>query len=142
MVLLDTNVVSELMRPRPHAGVRAWLASQPGAEVFLPVIVEAELRYGAAILPPGRRRERLAEQIARMLQDDFCGRILPFDCDAAQSYATLAASRRAGGDPIRSMDGQIAAIARCRGAALATRNVRDFRNCGVEVINPWRERDS
>ena len=107
MFLNDTNVVSRLVRPRPHASVRAWLASQRGPEVFLPVIVEAERRYGAALLPPGGRRERPAEQVEQMLQDDFYGRILPFD----------------------------------GGAALATRNARDFRNCGIHIINPWRERD-
>lgn len=137
MILLDTNVLSELMRPRPDAAVSAWLADQPAADVFLSVIAEAELRYGVAILPAGRRRERLAAAVENMLQGEFARRILPFDGQAARLYAEIGAGRRAAGRPISHADCQMAAIARCRGAAIATRNTGDFQRCGVEVINPW-----
>ena len=137
MILLDTNVVSELMRPEPDPGVFAWLAVQPVPQVFLSVIAEAELRYGAAILPPGRRRDRLRAQIEEVLQTDFAGRILPFDRNAARAYADVGASRRSAGDPIGHADCQMAAIAHSVGASVATRNVRHFRNCGVPIINPW-----
>jgi predicted nucleic acid-binding protein len=134
MVLLDTNVVSELMKPTPEAAVEKWLAEQPAASVFISAITEAELRYGAALLPDGRRRAAVAE----MLEIDFSGRILPFDSPAAIAFAQIAAERRLAGRPISQLDAQIAAIARSRAAAMATRNVGDFEGCGVEVINPWR----
>ena len=137
MILLDTNVVSELMRPEPDPVVFAWLAAQPASQVFLSVIAEAELRYGAAILPPGRRRDRLRAQIEDMLQTDFGDRILPFDRNAARAYAAIGAIRRSSGDPIGNAECQMAAIARCAGASIATRNVKHFRNCGVPIINPW-----
>ena len=137
MILLDTNVVSELMRPNPDPGVEAWLAKQVAVNVFLSVISEAELRYGAAILPVGQRRDRLTAEIEGMLCQDFAGRILPFDSEGARAYAVIAADRRAAGLPIHHDDCQIAAIARSRGAAIATRNVGDFEGCGIDVINPW-----
>ena len=137
MVLLDTNVVSELMRPKPNPRVGAWLANQPTAVVFLSVITEAELRYGIAILPAGRRREWIAVAVENMLQEDFARRILPFDSQAARHYAEVGAERRSAGLPISHADCQMAAIARCRGAAIATRNAGDFERCGIEVINPW-----
>ncbi len=137
MILLDTNVVSELMSPQPEPGVEAWLAEQSAANVFLSVITEAELRYGVAILPEGRRRNRIAAAVEKMLNTDFARRILPFDTKAARSYAGIGAGRRAAGLPISHPDCQMAAIARCRGAAIATRNVGHFERCGIEVINPW-----
>jgi predicted nucleic acid-binding protein len=137
MILLDTNVVSELIRPKPDPGVEAWLAEQVAANVFLSVISAAELLYGVAILPSGQRRDRLTAEIEGMLRHDFAGRILPFDSDAARAYAVIAAERRAAGRPIGQFDGQIAAIARSRGAAIATRNAGDFAGCGIDVINPW-----
>ncbi len=137
MILLDTNVVSELMRPEPDPGVAAWLTDQPAANVFLSVITEAELRYGVAIMPAGRRRERVAAAVEHMLQGDFARRILPFDSQAARLYAQIGAERRAAGLPISHADCQMAAIARCRGAAIATRNAGHFEGCGIEVINPW-----
>lgn len=137
MIVLDTNVVSELMRPSPDPAVEAWVAGQPAPSLFLTVISEAELRYGVAIMPAGRRRDVIAAGIEGMLTEDFAGRILPFDSDAARAYATIAAERRAAGRPISQADCQIAAIVRCRGAAIATRNTGDFESCGVEVISPW-----
>lgn len=137
MILLDTNVLSELMRPAPDPAVERWLAAQPDASLFISAITEAELRYGAALLPSGKRRSALTAEIDGMLEEDFDGRILPFNRLAAQAFAVIAADRRQAGRPISQADAQIAAIARSRGAALATRNVPDFDGCGVEVINPW-----
>lgn len=137
MILLDTNILSELMRPTPEAAVEQWLAGQPAASVFISAITEAELRYGVALMPSGKRRSALAVEIENMLGEDFSGRILPFDSPAAVAFAEIAAERRQAGRPISQADAQIAAIARSRGAALATRNVPDFEGCGVEIINPW-----
>lgn len=137
MILLDTNVVSELMLPKPDPGVANWLADQPATDVFLSVITEAELLYGVAILPAGRRREQIATAVENMLQEDFARRILPFDSQAARLYAQIGAERRSAGLTICHADCQMAAIARCRGAAIATRNTGHFERCGIEVINPW-----
>ena len=138
MILLDTNVVSELIRPNPNPKVEAWLAEQYSANVFLSVISEAELRYGVAILPAGMRRDSLAAEIEGVLCEDFAGRILTFDSESARAYTVIAADRRAAGLPIHHADCQIAATARARGAKIATRNVADFHRCGVDVINPWK----
>ena len=139
MILLNTNILSELMRPAPEKGVEQWLTDQPDASVFISAITEAELRYGVALLPTGKRRSTLAAVIEDMLGEDFTGRILPFDSAAAVAFAEIAANRRQAGRPIAQADAQIAAIARSRGAALATRNVPDFEGCGIELVNPWTE---
>jgi predicted nucleic acid-binding protein len=139
MVLLDTNVLSEVMRPVPEQAVLRWLAMQPVVSVFISAVTEAELRYGVEVLPLGKRRHALAAEIAGMIEVDFSGRILPFDSAAAIAYAEIAAGRRLAGRPIGQADAQIAAIARSRGAALATRNVADFDRCGIEIVNPWGE---
>jgi predicted nucleic acid-binding protein len=137
MVLLDTSVVSEVIKPHPDTAVARWLAKQPEASVFVCAVTEAELRFGVAIMPEGRRRDALASLIEGIVGQDFVGRNLPFDSRAAMAYATLSALRRHAGRPISTPDVQIAAIARSQGAALATRNVRDFDGCGIELINPW-----
>jgi len=111
-VLLDTNVVSELIRKSPDSTVRAWAAGHPLEDLFFSAVGEAELRHGAAILPAGQRRERLVSDIERMLRDAFGNRVLPFDSDAARAYADIAATRRSVGSPVTPADCQIAAIAR------------------------------
>ncbi len=137
MIIVDTNVVSELMRANPDSTVLAWFAANTADTLFLTSISEAELRTGAAILPAGQRRDQLVGAIEAMMDQDFAGRILPFDSPAARTYAEIATARRTAGKPIMDADCQIAAIARACGAAIATRNVKDFEGCGIDVINPW-----
>lgn len=138
MILIDTDVVSELMRITPAHAVMSWFAKQDSAELYFSAISEAELRTGAAILPDGERRDRLTAEIDAMIEEDFAGRVFAFGSAAAKSYAAIAAQRGAAGRPIAEADCQIAAIARTHGAAVATRNVRDFEGCGIEMIDPWR----
>ena len=137
MIIVDTNVVLELLRPIPDPRVERWLAAQDGYHIYLTAISEAELRYGVAIMEHGKRRNALAEVIDRILKEDMAGRILPFDSAAAGEYANIAATRRATGLPIAQADCQIAAIARAHGAAVVTRNIADFEGCGVNLIDPW-----
>ena len=136
-VLLDTNVVSELLRPSPDPVVESWVAECPAVELHFSAVGEAELRYGVAILPAGQRKDALTLAIEAILREDFEGRILPFDSHAAREYAEVASARRAAGRSVAPADCQIAAIARSRGMAVATRNVRDFGDIEVEVFNPW-----
>lgn len=138
MIVLDTNVVSEMLRPVPEPRVEAWLAAQDGAQVYLTAVSEAELRFGLAILAEGARRAALSAAIDAMLREDFRDRVLPFDRAAAQAYAMIAARRRAMGRPISQFDCQIAAICHVHGASVSTRNARDFDGCGIEVIDPWQ----
>ena len=135
--ILDTNVTSELNRERPHPAVLAWWRSQIPGDTFTTAITEAEMRYGLAIMPAGRRRNRQVLRTDYMLRVYFENRILPFDSAAAQAYAGIRSNRRAIGRPIEHPDAQIAAIARSLDMAVATRNVNDFQDCGVEVTNPW-----
>ena len=137
MIVLDTNVVSELMRPNPAGRVMTWVRQQVATSMYLSTVSEAELRYGVQILPPGRRRDRLRAAVEGMLRQEFTGRVLPFDRGAAQAYATIAAARRTAGRSINHADCQIAAIARSAGAAVATRDVAGFEGCGIDVIDPW-----
>lgn len=137
MTVLDTNLLSEATKPIPSAAVMSWLAAQPAGDLFSTTVSQAELLYGVAILPGGRRRSDLHSRIERMFAEYFAGRILVFDEAAARLFAVIVAMRRKLGRPIGQFDAQIAAIARSRGAALATRNTRDFEDCGVKLINPW-----
>jgi len=137
VIILDTNILSELMRPAPEPTVEGWLSDQPADDVFITAITEAELRYGVALLPRGRRQRALAEAVEATLVHDYREQILPFDSLAAVAFAEMMTSRRRIGRPMLWADGQIAAIARSRTARLATRNVADFAECGIEVINPW-----
>ena len=139
MILLDTNVVSELMRTVPAQPVLDWFAKHDAADLFISAVTEAELRTGVAILPEGQRRDRLQVAIDAMIDQDFHGRVLPFDSPAAKTYAEIAALRRAAGRPIAEADCQIAAIARATNAPVATRNVKDFDGCGIHLINPWND---
>ncbi|MCC5865680.1 MAG: type II toxin-antitoxin system VapC family toxin [Wenzhouxiangella sp.] len=137
MLVLDTNVISELMRPVPSASVFEWVGRQPGASLFTTTVTEAELRYGLVLLPKGGRRRQLLEAFERMIEQDFAGRVLPFDRLAVRAYAEIVADRRNTGRPIAQFDAQIAAIARSRDAGVVTRNVRDFSDAGLTVIDPW-----
>lgn len=137
MIVLDTNVLSELLRPVPDPRVEAWMAAREGADLWFTTVGEAELLYGLALLPAGRRRDALADAIEAILETDLRDRILPFDRPAALAYATIAVARRAAGRPMSLPDGQIAAIALTHGATVATRNTRDFAGCGIAVLDPW-----
>ena len=138
MIILDTNVLSELMRAKPAAAVVAWIAEQPTAGLYTTAVTQAEILHGLMLLPPGRRRRALEAAASAMFAEDFEGRILGFDSDAAAPYARIAAERRRAGRPISHFDAQIAAIAQSAGAGVATRNVADFDGCGVRVVNPWQ----
>lgn len=138
MILLDTNVLSELIRPEPDEGVTRWVDSLDAAATATTAITAAELLYGVARLPAGRRKERLGEAIRGLLEEDLDGRVEPFDATAAGHYAALVNDRETSGRPISVADGQIAAICRKLGATLATRNTSDFEDTGVELLDPWR----
>jgi len=137
MIIIDTNVLAELMKPKPDPHVVAWIAKQLAVELFTTSITEAEVFYGIELLSKGKRREALLGVAEAMFAEDFAGRILGFESDAARAFSRIAAHRRALGRPISHADAQIAAIAQVRSAKLATRNLGDFQHCGLDVINPW-----
>lgn len=137
MILLDTNVVSEPLRPTPAPQVIAWLDRQAAETLFLSTISIAELRAGVALLPAGRRRSALQERLEKGLLPAFAGRILAFDLASAAAYAEVVASARASGQPIHMADACIAAVALANGMSIASRDVRPFRTVGLTVINPW-----
>lgn len=137
-VSVDTNVVSELIRKSPHPSVKACADGLNVEKMFLSSISEAELRFGTAILPLGRRREMLILEIENMLRDVFENRVLPFDSEAARQYAIIAANRHFAGYSVALADCQTAAMARSQGMTVATRNVRDFEKSDVKVVNPWK----
>jgi predicted nucleic acid-binding protein len=137
MIVLDTNVISELMAPMPSQTVAVWLSAQPAPSLFTTCVTQAEILFGIRILPKGKRRDRMETAAGVLFDKLFGGRLLPFGTDAASAYARIAAERRRRGTPMSSLDAQIAAIARATGAALATRNVSDFVGCGIDVIDPW-----
>lgn len=137
-VLLDTNVLSELMRPQPSAIVLAWFAQQKSTEFYTSAITQAELLLGVALLPDGKRRDAVAGAVEQMFDQDFVDRCLPFDEFAAHEYAALVATRNKLGMPISTEDAQIAAIALRNGLTLATRNTKDFRKISeLVLIDPW-----
>jgi predicted nucleic acid-binding protein len=138
VIILDTNVISELARQIPDSGVLAWLDSQEIAEVATTAVTAAELRYGVARLPDGHRKRELAVVIREILTEDFYGRVLPFDERASVRYADVVTGRERIGRPIGVADAQIAAICRDSGAILATRNTADFEETGIELIDPWK----
>ena len=137
MLILDTNVVSELMRPAPDERVAAWVEAQPLEILALTAITIAELLYGLDILPDGHRKADLQGRLDAVLRRGFTGRVLPFDQPAAQAYARLKGDRERSGRPLPGYDAMIAAIACVHGAGVATRNVADFQGCGLTVVDPW-----
>lgn len=137
MIVLDTNILSELMKTKPDQRVVRWLSRQPSASLFTTAVTQAEILYGLRLLPSGKRRNQLVSAVNEMFNLDFQGRVLPFGTEAAAMFAELAAARRLAGQPISQFDAQIAAITRASAARLATRNVSDFTGCGLDLVNPW-----
>ncbi|PYT32427.1 MAG: VapC toxin family PIN domain ribonuclease [Acidobacteria bacterium] len=139
MIVLDTNTLSEALKPSPSKIVLRWLIAQEASAVFITTITQAKVFYGIEVLSAGKRRTRLSAVIEKLFSEDFQGRILSFDEDSARVFAKIVTGREAAGRPISQFDAMIAAIARSRGAAVATRNTNDFEHCGIRVINPWNE---
>ncbi|MDH4553787.1 type II toxin-antitoxin system VapC family toxin [Pseudomonas sp. BN417] len=137
MILLDTNVISEFMKARPDPNVVAWVDAQPGRVLVICSISVAEILYGLARMPDGKRKSGMLEIAKAIIEEDFAGQVLSFDTDAAVHYAALAAMNAAKGRSVGMADAQIAAIARLHEATIATRNVRDFEAFGVPLVNPW-----
>ena len=137
MIILDTNVVSEPLKPAPSQAVLDWLDRQVPETLYLTAVSLAELLAGIAALPQGRRRLELEQAITRQIMPLFEGRILSFDAKSAEAFGKINASAKTVGNTMGFADGAIAAIAASQGFALATRNVRDFRGVGVELMNPW-----
>jgi predicted nucleic acid-binding protein len=138
VIILDTNVLSELMKPRQDPAVARWIEKHKLVELFTTSVTEAEVLYGIELLPSGKRREGLLTEAEQMFNIDFAGRILGFEENSALAFARIAADRRSKGRPMTDFDAQIAAIARTHHAPLATRNSSDFENCGIELIDPWQ----
>lgn len=137
MIILDTNVISELMKVEPAKVVFGWVHGQLADELFTTAVNQAEVLYGLAVMAHGWKKELLREGVVRMFDQQFRGRILPFDGETAQPYADIVARRRRAGIPIDKFDAQIAAIAARRGMTVATRDIGDFEGCGIPVVNPW-----
>jgi predicted nucleic acid-binding protein len=138
LILLGTNVISEMMRPAPEPGVVAWLNAYDELDVWISSITVAEIFLGIALLPAGKRKSSLIEITDQMFLQDFHERCLPFDQSAAAKYAAIVAERKRNGSPISVEDAQIAAIAIAGGLTLATRNIKDFAGIqGLKTINPW-----
>lgn len=137
MMVLDTNVISELMRAAPAESVMKWMADQPSASLYTTTITQAEILFGVALLPEGRRRDSLLAAAEQMFEIDFAEKLLAFDSAAARAFAILASDRQRKGRPAGALDIQVAAIAQSRGAGVVTRNVAHFEGAGVAVIDPW-----
>jgi predicted nucleic acid-binding protein len=137
VIVLDTNVVSELMRTDPDRQVIAWVDRLVSSDTYLTAVTAAELHHGVALLPDGRRRTRLARKVQDLIREDFAQRILAFDVIAAVHYGDIAAHRSGRGRPISHADAQIASVCRSHGATIATRNVADFDDTGLSIVNPW-----
>lgn len=141
MIVLDTNVLSELMRHVPDPHVLAWVGTRSRKELHITSVTQAEILYGIHVLPLGKRRTLLKEAALAMFREEFAGHILPFDQLAASCYAELTAARRLAGRPIEPFDALIAATALTVGATVATRNLDDFTGCGLTLIDPWTARE-
>jgi toxin FitB len=137
MFLLDTNILSAVMGTRPAPEVANWMTRQPADLLFTAAVCQAEILSGITVLPKGRRREALELAALAMFREDFAGRILPFDMDAAVIYAEFFVMRRSAGRPAAIADLMIASIARAHGASVVTRDTGDFEGCGLTLINPW-----
>ena len=137
MIVLDTSVLSEALRPLPEPSVLDWLAKRPRASLFTTTVTQGEILYGIRLHSDGKRQRGLWDAAKRIFSEDFAGQVLSFDSDAADMYAEIVAARRIAGKPISQFDAIIVAITCSRGATLATRNVQDFEDCGVEIVNPW-----
>ena len=139
MIILDTNLVSEALKPAPSELVLRWLSNQEQPAMFTTTITVAEVLYGIQALPFGKRRERLISGLERLIANEFEDRVLAFDQDAARVFPNIVVGRQRIGRPIALLDAMIASIARSHGSPVATRNTRDFEHCGVHVVNPWAE---
>ena len=137
MVILDTNVLSEVLKASPDERVVAWLKDQPRPSLFTTTVTRGEILYGIRLLPEGKRRRALWDAALAIFNEDFAERVLSFDNDAADAYAEVGASRRAAGRPISQFDAMIAGMARSRGASVATRKAKDFEGCCIDVVDPW-----
>ena len=138
--LLDTNVLSELLRLHPDPVVLAWFTLQPNESLYVSAVTQAEMTLGARLLPAGRRRRQLETALDAMFEEDFANRVLAFDGRCASWYADVVTRRREAGMPISQFDAQIAAVSLANRLELATRNVTDFQSCGLKVVNPWDTR--
>ena len=141
MIVLDTNVLSELMRPIPLPQLTSWVEKYAGPQLAVTAVTEAEIFYGLELMPSGKRREGLLTAAETLFMRILGGRTLPFDSEAARLYAKIASARRKSGKPISMPDAQIAAIVRVHNATLATRNIADFEACGIHLVNPWEAKE-
>jgi toxin FitB len=137
MIILDTNVLSALMRTKPDHAVLSWVDRQPAESMWLTSITVFEVEFGLNLMAPGTRRDHLESAFARMIRGDFQGRVLSFDQPAAEKAAILGAQRQRAGTPVDFRDTEIAGIVLARRAVLATRNLRHFEDAGIPLINPW-----
>jgi toxin FitB len=142
MIVLDTNILSDSLRSRPEPKVAAWLNRQDATQLFTTAVCLGEMLYGVSLLPRGRRQAELRTRVEDLLTAGFRGRILDYDTLAARSYASLTARRQLAGRRMPTADAQIAAICQVHGAQLATRNVADFADAGIALVNPWDAADS
>lgn len=138
MMVLDTNVASELMRPVPEPKVLAWIDRQNSEQLYLTSTIAAELLHGVARLPTGIRKRNMTQELVLFLEQDFVNRVLPFDLASAHNYSELLSMRQAIGKPIAALDAQIAAVCIQHGATLITRNQKHFLDLGLELIDPWQ----
>jgi predicted nucleic acid-binding protein len=137
MVVVDTNVISEVMRPQPSALVLNWLNTQDSNQLFITTVTLAEIGYGLRILPEGQRRWQLHSRFEQFIAQAFEERVLDFTASAARAYAEIMGHRKEVGHPMSLLDGQIASIAHVHGFAVATRNIKDFEDCGLDLVNPF-----
>ena len=138
MIVLDTNVLSELMRPDPDSTVAAWIDAQPRASLYTASVCQAEILYGIEAMPEGRRRSTLVTLANTLFEEDLADQILPLTAAAAVRYGRIVVSRRDAGKPIGAFDALIAATALVAGASIATRDIDGFEGCGLTLINPWQ----